>query len=110
MKLISPEKHKALLRAAERTRQKYQNQLLTKRVPVSARILRELGVSIKAESQKVLAEIDQAAPAKNTSADVAEVVLFADYYEKLQAYRPNAATAPASAADSDSTPESSKKK
>lgn len=88
MKLISKKVHERLLRAAERSKPKYEDRLLTARIPVSVGILIELGVPVSETAKSKWDQMIKTPPTRGTSRSVATNVLWADYYKALKAYKP----------------------
>lgn len=91
MKLISKKKHDQLVRAAERAKPKYEDQLLKAKVAVSVPLLLELKVAVSDEAKAEWERVKTQPTVSGTSSDVATNVLFADYYKALKAYQPDGA-------------------
>lgn len=85
MNRISKNLHAQLLQSAERSAKKHADELLTKKVPVSIRVLKELGLPVSAAATKRLAQAEKNAKPKHT-VDVAESVMLVEYVEALRAY------------------------
>ncbi|WP_149496192.1 hypothetical protein [Roseiconus lacunae] len=88
-KRISAKVHAHLLRAAERSVHKHEDEMLDKKIPVSAKILQELGFELTPETQAALQEQSKQRPIRGRSNDVVQLVDCADYLNKLQDYKPD---------------------
>ncbi|MCA9136285.1 MAG: hypothetical protein KDB00_05990 [Planctomycetales bacterium] len=97
MKLISQRLHTKLVEAAEYTRSKNPDAMLTKTVPVNAAVAKEIGIELTPAVAKAL---DAAGP--NTS--VVQQVKLSEYIEKLAAYEPDPDPAPVSKPAAKRTP------
>lgn len=87
MNLMSLKVCERLCKAVEKSKAKYADELLSKKVPVSARIAKEIGLTLDPKTTKALTELDAKPLKKGESSDVAQLFKLADYAQALDNYR-----------------------
>ena len=89
MKLISDRVLAHYIKAAEYTAKKCEDHLMTKVVPVDARVAIEIGMDIPSRAKQLLAE-----SVENPEAKVLAKVRLVDYVQALKAYRDGSVVPP----------------
>ena len=89
MKLISKRLHERLKASANRTKARHADNLLSQKVAVSVRILKEIGVPVSQEAADALAKVDSKNLTKGETADAVTVVKLSHYLQGLAAYQPD---------------------
>lgn len=104
MKLISKKVHDRLLKSANKAKVRFADQLLVKKVPVSARVAKEIGIPISPEAQAAIIKQDRQKQLRGTSSDVVCQVKLSVYLEALEKYEPDPDPAEVETPVDDETP------